>query len=225
MKSKPEPITLFFDYDGTLHDCIRIYAPAFRRVYPELVTAGFAAPRTFSDPELSQWLGLSVSDMWNRFMPELPQERKDYYGSRIGDEMLRLINGGLAALYPGTDETLEFLRSRGCRMVFLSNCLHSYMEAHRRVFQLDRYFDAFLCAEDFPGNSKPEIYKAVRSQFPGRHVVIGDRRQDQEVALQFGLPYIGCSYGYSAPGELAGASLLIPQVTCLKTAVETVLHP
>lgn len=69
MKSKPEPITLFFDYDGTLHDCIRIYAPAFRRVYPELVTAGFAAPRTFSDPELSQWLGLSVSDMWNRFMP------------------------------------------------------------------------------------------------------------------------------------------------------------
>lgn len=74
MKSKPEPITLFFDYDGTLHDCIRIYAPAFRRVYPELVTAGFAAPRTFSDPELSQWLGLSVSDMWNRFMPELPQE-------------------------------------------------------------------------------------------------------------------------------------------------------
>ena len=115
MKSKPEPITLFFDYDGTLHDCIRIYAPAFRRVYPELVTAGFAAPRTFSDAELSQWLGLSVSDMWNRFMPELPQERKDYYGSRIGDEMLRLINGGLAALYPGTEETLEFLRSRGCR--------------------------------------------------------------------------------------------------------------
>ena len=113
MNSKPEPITLFFDYDGTLHDCIRIYAPAFRRVYPELVTAGFAAPRTFSDPELSQWLGLSVSDMWNRFMPELPQERKDYYGSRIGDEMLRLINGGLAALYPGTEETLEFLRSRG----------------------------------------------------------------------------------------------------------------
>lgn len=222
MKSNPEPITLFFDYDGTLHECIRIYAPAFRKVYQEMVAAGIAQPRQFSEPELCQWLGLSVPDMWNKFMPDLAQSLKDHYSSRIGDEMLQLILDGSAALYPGTEETLDTLKSQGCQMVFLSNCLRSYMEAHRQAFQLDRYFSAFFCAEDFPGHAKWEIYQTVRGQFPGRHVIIGDRKQDLECAEHFGLPFVGCSYGYSFPGELADATLLISSVTDLVSAVPTV---
>lgn len=222
MKSNPDPTTLFFDYDGTLHDCIRIYAPAFRKVYREMVAAGIAQPRQFSAPELCRWLGLSVPDMWNSFMPDLAQTLKDHYSTRIGEEMLQLILDSSAALYPGTEKTLDTLRNHGYQMVFLSNCLHSYMEAHRRAFQLDRYFSAFFCAEDFPGNAKWEIYQAVRDQFPGRHVIIGDRKQDLECAQHFGLPFVGCRYGYSLPGELADATHLISQVTDLTAAIPAV---
>lgn len=91
MKSNPDPATLFFDYDGTLHDCIRIYAPAFRKVYREMVAAGHCPTRQFSAPELCRWLGLSVPDMWNSFMPDLAQTLKDHYSTRIGEEMLQLI--------------------------------------------------------------------------------------------------------------------------------------
>ena len=222
MKSNPDPITLFFDYDGTLHDCIRIYAPAFRKVYQEMVAAGIAQPRQFSEPELCRWLGLSVPDMWNQFMPDLTQPLKDHYSTRIGEEMLQLILDGSAALYPGTEEILDTLQKQGCRMVFLSNCLHSYMESHRQAFRLDRYFSAFLCAEDFPGNAKWEIYQAVRERFPGRHIIIGDRKQDLECAQHFGLPFIGCRYGYSLPEELSDATLLISNVADLPAAIAAV---
>lgn len=224
MKSNPDPVTLFFDYDGTLHDCIRIYAPAFRKVHREMMSAGIAPPGQFSDREISRWLGLSVPDMWNQFMPDLSQEQKDYYGSRIGAEMHRLILNGSAVLYPDTEATLQFLCAQGYRMVFLSNCLHTYLEAHRQMFRLDRYFSDFLCAEDFPGNAKWEIYQTVRGQFPGRHVIIGDRGQDLEIAQHFTLPFVGCSYGYASPGELSGASQLISRIADLKTALAAVLH-
>ena len=43
--------TVFFDYDGTLHDSMRLYGPAFRHVYAALVAEGWAEPRAFSDEE------------------------------------------------------------------------------------------------------------------------------------------------------------------------------
>ena len=65
--------TVFFDYDGTLHDSMHLYGPAFRRAYAALVTDGWAAPRTFSDEEIASWLGYSPAAMWASFMPELPE--------------------------------------------------------------------------------------------------------------------------------------------------------
>ena len=36
---------VIFDYDGTLHESIRIYAPAFHRAYEYLVEKGHAPQR------------------------------------------------------------------------------------------------------------------------------------------------------------------------------------
>lgn len=221
MSWRVEPVTLFLDYDGTLHDCLAIYAPAFRRVCRELAADGLTVPEGISEARISRWLGLTVQEMWNDFMPELEQERQARYGGRIGEEMHQLIQGGKARLYPGTEETLEALRLQGCRMVFLSNCPRSYQEAHRQAFRLDRFFDAYLCAGDYPGLAKWEIYRTARDRFPGRHVAVGDRRSDLEIARRFGLSSIGCAYGYGTPEELAGATLCISRVTELPNAVAT----
>ena len=69
--------SLIFDYDGTLHDSIKIYAPAFRQAYAYLVSLKLAEERTWTDGEISPWLGFSSRDMWNSFLPELPQFYKD----------------------------------------------------------------------------------------------------------------------------------------------------
>ena len=51
---------LIFDYDGTLHETMRIYGPAFRKNYENLVSRGLAPAREFSDAEISGWLGFTA---------------------------------------------------------------------------------------------------------------------------------------------------------------------
>ena len=200
-------MNLIFDYDGTLHDCIKIYAPAFRKAYARLVSLSLAEERAWPEREISQWLGFSANEMWDRFLPALPQSLKDECSRIIGDEMLRLVRAGQARLYPGTLETLKRLR-QSHTLIFLSNCKRSYMEAHIGQFYLDDYFSAFYCAEDFNFQEKYKIFDIIKQDSTGEFIVIGDRLHDMEVARTHGLKAIGCVYGYGQPGELAQADLI-----------------
>ena len=65
-------VNLLFDYDGTLHDSLRIYAPALQTAYDRLVRLGYVPARRWSADEVRQWIGLSPGEMWDRFLPDLP---------------------------------------------------------------------------------------------------------------------------------------------------------
>ena len=201
-------MNLVFDYDGTLHDCIRIYAPAFRRAWAHLVSLSLAQARAWEDREVSRWLGIRPGEMWDAFMPALPRDIKDECSRIIGDEMLRLTREGRARLYPQALRTLEQLKRSGHTLIFLSNCKRAYMLAHRECFRLDDYFAAFYCAEDFAGQAKHEIFGRVMKNSTGEFVVIGDRVHDMEIAQIYGLKAIGCGYGYGEPWELAKADFI-----------------
>ena len=211
-----KPSTLFFDYDGTLHQCLNIYAPAFRQTYRELVLKGYAAPRSFTDSEISQWLGQPAADMWNSFMPWLPEKIRDDASRQIGHTMVSMTLNGKAALYPHVTDTLNCLKKAGYHLIFLSNCKHSYMMAHRKAFCLDNYFSGFHCIEDYGFSSKWEIYHQIRNQYPLSHVIIGDRNSDFEIGTRFGLPSIGCTYGYGTEEEYKNASIKIHCISQLK---------
>ena len=62
--------TVFFDYDGTLHNSMLTYGPAFREVYADLVKNGYLEYQELTDEEISHWLGWTVEDMWNTFAPD-----------------------------------------------------------------------------------------------------------------------------------------------------------
>ena len=136
--------TVFFDYDGTLHDSMHLYGPAFRRAYAALVTDGWAAPRTFSDEEIASWLGYSPAAMWASFMPELPEAIWQRASAAIGEEMRRLLAAGAGRLYPGAKAMLESLREEGCTLVFLSNCSGAYRDEHLAAFGLGGLFAGLL---------------------------------------------------------------------------------
>ncbi|MEG0924818.1 MAG: HAD family hydrolase [Anaerovoracaceae bacterium] len=201
--------TLVFDYDGTLHECIKIYAPAFRKAYAHLVSCGLMPERIWKDDEISIWLGYSSKDMWNSFAPKLSQEQKMYCSQLIGDEMERLIESGQAKLYQGVLEILEKLKDDGHKLVFLSNCKHNYMMAHRKFFQLDKYFSGFYCTEDFGWEPKEKIFETIKEDFPKEFIIIGDRFQDIAVAQKHNLKSIGCGYGYGKMEELDSASVIV----------------
>ena len=212
MKWHRNNVTLFFDYDGTIHESLGIYAPAFRLAQKHLIRLGLAPDTPYSDQEISRWLGCSTKEMWDSFLPDLPDGYKKQAGNLIGDEMLRLTRQGGAVLYPGAPDGLSVLKNSGFHLVFLSNCKHSYMEAHRDVFHLDRYFEAFYCIEDFPVITKTQLYEKVEKNHPGAHVIIGDRKHDMEIAKTFHLPSVGCFYGYGTEEELHMASCTIQAI-------------
>jgi phosphoglycolate phosphatase len=208
--------TLFFDYDGTLHNSIKIYAPAFRCAYKYLVDQGVAQTRVWEDAEIAKWLGYNKQDMWQLFMPDLDPLIRDEASSLIGKEMNRLIAGGEAELYEGAIDTLSYLKSKGYRLVFISNCSTAYRDAASDMFNLPHYFELMICSEAYGYIPKHEILSNLLDNYPGESIIIGDRYQDIEAGLKNHIKCIGCSYGYGLEGELDEADLVIDDIRELK---------
>ncbi|MBL4935055.1 HAD family hydrolase [Clostridium sp. YIM B02515] len=204
--------TIFFDYDGTLHNSIAIYAPAFRKAYEYLVEEGYVQQRDWSNSEISYWLGFNPQDMWKRFIPDLSEELRQHCSSIIGEEMKRLIEQGKPVLYEGAIETLNYLKNKGYHLVFISNCKNYYKESHSKLFKLDRYFEALICSDEYNFIPKHEILSIIKNNYPEAMVIVGDRNQDIEAGKKNNIHTIGCSYGFALEKELDDADILIGDI-------------
>ncbi|WP_444643122.1 hypothetical protein ACRQU7_01245 [Caproiciproducens sp. R1] len=74
---------LIFDYDGTLHESLYIYAPAFRLGYPHLVRKGLIPDKDFSDTGISSGL-------------IFPQKTVGKLDTRVATDGKRFVQGSLA---------------------------------------------------------------------------------------------------------------------------------
>ena len=223
-------MNLLFDYDGTLHDSSATYLPAFRKTLAWLGEHGYDVDREYSDEQIGYWLGFSAKDMWNSFAPELDDAVKETCSKMIGAEMRRLTEAGKARLYPGVPATLERLKAEGHRLFFVSNCHHSYMEMHRKAFDLDRYFSDFYCCEDYGWIPKADLFPTIQKAWGTGIVahddfmIVGDRFHDIETAVRNDLLSIGCAYGYGSPDELSGADIIVNSVSEIPAAVTQLLN-
>jgi len=211
-------MNLIFDYDGTLHNTVVTYAPAFRKAFDYLVESGFSEPADFTDKEISYWLGYPGVEMWKMFKPDLSEEIHENCRNIISGEMKILLGNGLAELYDGAKDVLEEL-SREHALIFLSNCMAKYAKRHIKHFGLDRYFKGVYAAEDYGYIPKHEIFKKFKNEYTGGFIMIGDRHHDMEVAAVNGFPSIGCGYGYAAEGELNNADIIVGNIKEIPAAV------
>ncbi len=220
---------LIFDYDGTLHETMKIYAPAVYDTVRWLNTSCGVSAAVPEEARIKSWLGMNTADMWNDFMPELAPEQRARAAHRIGDSMRENLLAGRGGWYDGVGEMLDRLKAAGFRMAVLSNCGISYARTHWDFFGMDRWFTAFFPCECWDGAPKQEIMADIARGFsealertPVRRktdrreqadegdgscgfVVIGDRYSDFEGARAAKAPFIGCRYGYGTPEELAEA--------------------
>ena len=139
---------IVFDYDGTLHNSIKIYKPAFMKAYDYLVANGYAKKREFEEEEISKFLGLSAKDMWNTFMPNLPKSEKEKCSSIIGESMIEYIDEGKAQLYDGAIETLNKLNEYGYKLIFLISRLSLYETHSLLVYSLKLCIKFILFAKN-----------------------------------------------------------------------------
>ena len=214
---------LIFDYDGTLHQSMKTYAEAFRNTCKWLADKGFMEQREFTDDDISYWLGFNSTDMWSRFLPDAEPCIRETARIMLGEDMAERVERGEGALFPHSEEVLSELKSQGHRLIFLSNCRIKYMERHRRIFRLDRFFDFFYCCEEFDFLPKYQIFRLFSLNYDGQYIVIGDRFHDIETAEKNGLKSIGCGYGYGTAGELDSADIIVNDISEIPQAVKTLI--
>lgn len=211
---------VLFDYDGTLHNCNIVYAPAFRQVIGSLEEEGLLQHKDYTDEEIGSWLGWSVKDMWEAFAPGLDPAKVSQSSQMIGQAMLRGVSEGRAKLYAGVPKMLDQLVAAGYKLIFLSNCKNEYLTAHRKNFNLDKWFCDFYCGEDYEWKPKHEIFRIIRQEHPGEYIVVGDRFHDLEIAKVHGIQSVGCAYGYGSQEELAEADIVVKQPMDIVEAVK-----
>lgn len=215
--------TIFFDYDGTLHDTMLLYGPAFRKGYDSLVRAGWAKPRQFDDEWIARWLGWTIPDMWAAFMPNLPDAVWRGASHEIGAEMDRLLEAGAAGLYAGIPEALDALCAAGYDLAILSNSARKYRDTHRAHFNLDQWFSAYHVAEDYPGLAKWEYLRLALAEHSAPYVLVGDRFHDIEAAVRNNIPSVGCLWGCGERSELDQATVRLAKPEEIPAAIKNLL--
>lgn len=207
--------TIFFDYDGTIHNSIKIYAPAFRKAYNNLVRLKYVKPKEWSEKEISKWIGLNPEEMWAKFMPQLSKDVRNASSQIITDEMNKLIKLGYPTLYNNSEDVMKYLSKNGYILVLLSNCKKKYIGLHTQLFNLKSYFKKIICSEEYMYKSKKEILTSIKGEYPERAAFIGDRKTDIEAGRANDMLTIGCTYGFGVKEEVNKADILIDDISDL----------
>ena len=203
--------TLFFDFDGTIHNAVPIYLPALQEVYDDLVKRGLKPEKTWTEKEVFPFLGQTAKEMWESFAPELSRGEKEAYAEKIRDIEETLIEKGHSKLFDGAFETLEALK-KDYHIVFFSNCSNRYLTLMKKAHHLDDLFDDYLTAENFAYQPKAKTLAMVQEYFPKDHIFTGDRHHDFTAGKANGVPTVGCAYGFGGD-EIKQADYVINAIT------------
>lgn len=208
--------TIVFDWDGTLHDSMKIYKKAFLEAYQYLVEEKHAPSKVWKDEDIQVFLGKNPKEMWESFEPKLSKEVIESASGIISKSMEKSITNHEAVLYHYALDTLEYLKNKGYKLIYLSNSKTYYMNAMDNAFNLCKYFDMMLCSEMYNFISKKYILERVIKSLPKEIVMIGDRDLDIETGKYNQTLTIGCSYGYGTSNELENADLIINDIQKLR---------
>lgn len=201
-----------FDWDGTLHNTLKLYSESVRRAYDFLVSGGYAREREFTEEQLSKYLGMTAQDMWADFMPDLEPAVQKEAERIVGSSMVELVLSGAAVLYDGVEQMLDELKQAGFELMILSNCKIAYLDAHRKLFGLDKWFTAYYPAEEYDFIPKEDILKLAMQEYPGEYAMIGDRYLDIYAGNVCGAYTVGCRYGFGSLEELAEADFVAKNI-------------
>jgi len=111
------------------------------------------------------------------------------------------INGQYSRVYPGVEEGLSALRSRGLKLACLTNKPTAFATPLLRAKGLDGYFSHVFGGDAFE-RKKPDplpLRKTCEAlgTLPARTLMLGDSSNDARAARAAGCPVVLVTYGYN----------------------------
>lgn len=204
LKNKNDELTnvksIIFDFDGTLHNTLKIYYPAFSSGVEFLREHGYAKDFELNDKNVSKFLGEKPNFAYDLIAKGADEKLKREVMALVGKKMDENIKNGLGELYDDSKKVLEEL-SKNYDLYILSNCRESYLDIALDVYGIKKYFKKCLAAETYAFIPKDEIIKKERQNIKEEIIFVGDRHHDMEAAMKNNLKSIFCSYGFGNTEE------------------------
>ena len=203
--------SIIFDFDGTLHNTIKIYYPAFSSGVEFLRNYGFAKDFELSEKNVAKFLGEKPNFAYELIAKGADEKLKREVMALVGKKMDENIKNGLGELYAGTVKVLEEL-SKNYDLYILSNCRESYLDTALDVYGIKKYFKKYFAAETYAFIPKDEIIKKERKNIREEIIFVGDRHNDMEAARINNLKSIFCNYGFGSYEEGKDANYKISSI-------------
>ncbi|MFR8927326.1 HAD family hydrolase [Peptoniphilus senegalensis] len=203
--------SIIFDFDGTLHNTLKIYYPAFSYGVEFLREHGFAKDFELNEKNVSRFLGEKPNFAYDFIADGADDSLKREVMALVGKKMDENIKNGVGELYEGTIKVLEEL-SKNYNLYILSNCRESYLDLALDVYNIKKYFKKCFAAETYAFIPKDEIIKKERQNINEEIIFVGDRHHDMEAARKNNLKSIFCSYGFGNSEEGKDANYRISSI-------------
>lgn len=204
---------LFFDFDGTLYDTVEGITKCVQ----------YALHKRGLDAELSQlrcFAGPPLDEMFQEKFGMDPADAKQ----AVLDFRERYVPIGLyeSRAFPGMRDFLLSLRKEGKKLGVSTSKPQVLAEELLEREGLLELFDVVCGASgEGEGNAKWQVLQRAMDALdakPEESLLVGDTKYDVAGARRCGIPCVGVSYGYAAPGELeeAGACAIVPDLEALR---------
>ena len=186
---------VLFDLDGTLINTVSLILSSFR----------YATERVLGEALPDQVLMRNVGVPLARQMREFDEERADEL-LRVYREHNSLHHDDMVAEYPGTEETLTWLRTRGYPLAVVTSKGTPMTERGLVRFDLKRFFGAVVTADDVSAH-KPDPAPILRAaELLGvdvtRTMYVGDSPHDMAAGIAAGSVSVAALWGAFASDDV-----------------------
>lgn len=178
--------TVLLDMDGTLLDL------AFDNFFwLELVPAEYARSRGIEEVRARE----DIKRRYDRVVGSLPWYCVDHWTRELGVDIraLKWRNKHLVRYLPMATEFLEAVRSRGKRLILVTNAHRDTLAVKIAQTGIDRFFDELLSSHDFSAPKESRQFwmsLSARTAFdPARTLLVEDSLAVLDAARAFGIAH------------------------------------
>ena len=180
--------TVLFDMDGTLLDTTELTLSAFNYTWLQYFKKPFK--RDLWD------VGRVLRKQFLVF--EKDEQRVDAMLETFRDHV-RERHDDLCRIYPGIPEMLDNLSGHEIKMGIVSSKVEELVRRELSMFNIDRYFDVFICADNFPvhkPDARPILHAMEQlSAEKSATLFVGDSTMDIQAAHNAGIPIVAVLWG------------------------------
>jgi len=199
LSSITPPEMVLIDIDGTLVDSV-----------PDLAFCIDAMLRQLHMPArgesaVRRWVGNGIERLVKRALINADAGEPDESLFNLALPIFRALyaenTSTRSQLYPGVEQGLDYLKSRGYRMGCVTNKAGEFTHPLLKNLGLSKYFEETVCGDDTPKlkpDPLPLLFAAENMGInPQNSLMIGDSSNDVQAARAAGFQIICTSYGYN----------------------------